>query len=179
MKMKKFLLLFAVLLPLGLQAAEVSHERAAATALALMADRVEGFEGKVQSVKTVYYGGQKAYHVVQFAPAGWTLISADDLSDPLIGYSPDGGDCRMLVVDNSKLCSDRLVLHIAVATRQVQLVRTQSCASSWRIGLDGVPLIQKALVIETLEQEPQRFDVAILIGYVGRFHVDPVTHSVR
>lgn len=90
MKMKKILLLFAVLLPLGLHAAEVSHERAAATATALMADRVAGFEGKVLSVKTVYYESRKAYHVVQFVPAGWMLISADDLSDPLIGYSPDG-----------------------------------------------------------------------------------------
>lgn len=74
----------------AIQASEVSHERAAATAKLLMTDRVEGFEGEVKSVKTVYYEGRKAYHVVQFVPAGWTLISADDLSDPLIGYSPDG-----------------------------------------------------------------------------------------
>lgn len=74
----------------AVQAAEVSHERAAATATALMADRVAGFDGKVLSVKTVYYESRKAYHVVQFVPAGWMLISADDLSDPLIGYSPDG-----------------------------------------------------------------------------------------
>ena len=88
--MKKILLLFATLLPLGLQATEVSQQRAAATAKALMADRVEAFEGEVQQVKTVYYEGQKAYHVVQFAPEGWMLISADDQSSPLIGYSPDG-----------------------------------------------------------------------------------------
>ena len=40
MKKKKIVLLFAALLPFGMQAAEVSHERAAATATALMADRV-------------------------------------------------------------------------------------------------------------------------------------------
>ena len=89
MKNRKIVLLFAALLPLGMQAAEVSHERAAAVAKVLMADRVDGFEGEVQSVKTVWYEGQKAYHVVQFAPAGWMLISADDQSSPLIGYSPD------------------------------------------------------------------------------------------
>lgn len=90
MKMKKIILLFATLLPLGLQAAEVSQERAAATAKALMADRVEAFEGEVQTVKTVWFEGKKAYHVVQFAPGGWMLISADDQSAPLIGYNPDG-----------------------------------------------------------------------------------------
>jgi hypothetical protein len=89
MKKKKIVLLIVALLPLGMQATEVSKERAAATAKALMADRVDGFEGEVQSVKTVWYEGQKAYHVVQFAPAGWMLISADDQSSPLIGYSPD------------------------------------------------------------------------------------------
>ena len=89
MKNRKIVLLFAALLSLGMQAAEVSHERAAAVAKVLMADRVDGFEGEVQSVKTVWYEGQKAYHVVQFAPAGWMLISADDQSSPLIGYSPD------------------------------------------------------------------------------------------
>ena len=89
MKTKKIFLLMATLLPVSLQAAEVSQERAAATAKAIMADRVEGFQGDVKNVKTVWYEGQKAYYVVQFAPEGWMLISADDLSDPLIGYSPD------------------------------------------------------------------------------------------
>lgn len=89
MKTKKIFLLMATLLPVSLQAAEVSQERAAATAKAIMADRVEGFQGDIKNVKTVWYEGQKAYYVVQFAPEGWMLISADDQSDPLIGYSPD------------------------------------------------------------------------------------------
>jgi hypothetical protein len=90
MKTTKFFLLLTTLLPLSLQAAEVSHERAAATAKVIMADRVDGFQGEVKTVKTVWYEGQKAYHVVQFAPTGWTIISADDQSSPLIGYNPDG-----------------------------------------------------------------------------------------
>ena len=90
MNIRKTLLLAALMVPLALQASEVSKEMAAATAKFIMADRVDGFEGEVQSVKTVYYEGQKAYHVVQFAPQGWMLISAEDQSSPLIGYSPDG-----------------------------------------------------------------------------------------
>ena len=89
MKTKKIVLLFTALLPWALQAAEVSQERAAATAKAIMAERVDGFQGEVKMVKTIWYQGQKAYYVVQFSPAGWTAISADDQSDPLIGYSPD------------------------------------------------------------------------------------------
>lgn len=90
MNTKKIVLFLTALLPVALQAAEVSQERAAATAKAIMAERVADFQGEVKTVKTIWYEGQKAYYVVQFAPAGWTAISADDQSDPLIGYSPDG-----------------------------------------------------------------------------------------
>lgn len=90
MKTKKIVLLLTTLLPVALQAAEVSQERAAATAQALLADRVENFDTEVQSVRTVYYEGKKAYHVVAFTHGGWALISADDQSDPFIGYGTDG-----------------------------------------------------------------------------------------
>lgn len=90
MKYRKIVLLFAALLPVALQAAEVSQERAAATARQLMAGRIEGFDTEVQAVRTVWYEGQQAYHVVQFARGGWALISADDLSQPLIGYNGEG-----------------------------------------------------------------------------------------
>lgn len=87
--MKQLLFLFVTLLPLTLHAIEVSQEEAVATAKAVMTERVEGFMGVVKQVKAVYYDGRKAYYMVQF-DNGWTLISADDHSDPLIGYSPDG-----------------------------------------------------------------------------------------
>lgn len=44
----------------------------------------------VKSVEPVYQSGTKAYYVVNFAPQGWALISADDKSTPLLGYSPEG-----------------------------------------------------------------------------------------
>ena len=82
---------FSVLLtPLGLQAAEVSQQQAAATAQLLMAERMDDFNTEVQTVKTIYHKGQKVYHIVQFAKGGWALISADDKSMPLIGYNGEG-----------------------------------------------------------------------------------------
>jgi len=89
--MKKFLLPLLMALPLmGIQAAEVSQQRAAAIAQTMVADRVDGFDTEVLQVRTVSYEGRKAYHVVQFKHGGWALISADDLSTPLIGYSGEG-----------------------------------------------------------------------------------------
>ena len=90
MRLKKIVLFAAVLLPAGLQAAEVSQERAAATAQSLLAGRISDFNTEVQSVQTVYYHGLKAYHVVQFTRGGWALIAADDQSQPLLGYNGEG-----------------------------------------------------------------------------------------
>ena len=65
------------------QAAEVSREQAVITALTKV-------DGTVSSVKAVSCEGQKAYYVVQFAEGGWVLVSADDTSIPVIGYSSEG-----------------------------------------------------------------------------------------
>jgi ketosteroid isomerase-like protein len=90
MRILKIVFFSVLLLPLNLRAAEVSQEQAAATAQLLMADRVNDFNTTVQTVKTVYHNGQKVYYIVQFAKGGWALISADDHSTPLIGYSGEG-----------------------------------------------------------------------------------------
>lgn len=88
---RKILLLLAFALPLtGIRAADVSQETAAKKAVELLGQRIAGFKGEVQTVKTIRYEGRSACHVVQFAKGGWALISADDMSAPLIGYSPEG-----------------------------------------------------------------------------------------
>ena len=92
----------AALLPIALQAAEVSQERAAATAQAMVADRVDGFNTEVKAVQTVSYQGQKAYHVVLFTHGGWALIAADDLSQPLLGYNSEGTFTTDDMPDNVK-----------------------------------------------------------------------------
>lgn len=91
LKMKKLLLLIALIsLSVHVGAKEVSPQMAASKAEQLMKVRIDDFNGKVSSVKPVTYNGQTAYYVVQFAPQGWALISADDTSMPLFGYSPEG-----------------------------------------------------------------------------------------
>lgn len=88
--MKKLLLLALTAMTLSGSAKEVSQQMAASKAKKLMQTRVDGFSGEVSSVKPVTHNGQTAYYVVQFVPQGWALISADDTSMPLFGYSAEG-----------------------------------------------------------------------------------------
>lgn len=82
--MRKCLLSLLLALPLsGLHAAEVSEQQAVKVA-------AQKVRGEVATVRVVNYEGQKAYFVVQFREGGWVLVSADDTSRPVIGYSPDG-----------------------------------------------------------------------------------------
>lgn len=72
------------------QATEVPPSKAAAVAKQMMLQKVDGFDDEVKDVKTVKYEGQASYYVVSFSKGGWALISADDMSSPFLGYSPDG-----------------------------------------------------------------------------------------
>ena len=91
MKKKYLALLFALLMSsISVEAAEVTPAKAAAVAKQIMAEKVEGFADEVKEVKAVGFEGQKSYYVVQFAKGGWALISADDMSSPLLGYSGEG-----------------------------------------------------------------------------------------
>ena len=70
-------------------AKEVSQDEASQVALRLMAQKGVSVES-VKSVTPVYSGGVKSYYAVNFEPQGWTLVSADDVVSPLIGYSAKG-----------------------------------------------------------------------------------------
>lgn len=48
----------------------------------------EKLSGEVQNIKSFDYDGEKAYYVVEFREGGWVMVSADDRSKPIIGYSP-------------------------------------------------------------------------------------------
>lgn len=89
---KKIVLFLAltITLTIGAEAKEVTSQTAAAMAKELVAERAEDFAAKVQSVTPMEYKGKTAYYVVQFAPEGWALISADDTSTPLLGYNTIG-----------------------------------------------------------------------------------------
>ena len=80
--MKKFtltMLLSGFLTVAG--ATEVSREQAVSIAQ-------EKLSGDVESVRSFDYEGEKAYYIVQFREGGWVMVSADDRSKPIIGYSP-------------------------------------------------------------------------------------------
>lgn len=89
--MNKILVLILVLaFSASVGAREVSEQQASSKAVQWMEARIDKFDATVLSVKAVTYNGRKAYYVVQFAPQGWALVSADDTSAPLIGYSAEG-----------------------------------------------------------------------------------------
>ena len=85
---------------------------------------------------------------------------------------------RMLGVGYSKSCSDGGVLHVAVATRLIQLVRAQTCTGGRRIRLNSVALIQQTFLIELLQKPPQRFDIAVFVGDIRMVEVNPISHLV-
>ena len=87
---KKLTLSIACLfLALTGQAAEVTPETAKLKAKEIMNARFASFNDAEATVTPVMYNGEKAYYVVQFAQ-GWTLIAADDRTEPLIGFSDEG-----------------------------------------------------------------------------------------
>lgn len=70
-------------------AKEVTSDEASQAAMHLM----EAKSVKVTDVKSVEpmsQAGTVAYYVVNFAPEGWALISANDAVTPLLGYSDKG-----------------------------------------------------------------------------------------
>ena len=82
-------------------------------------------------------------------------------------------------IANLELCDTGCILHIAVATGLVELVRAEAGTGSRRIGLNGVSLVEVVFVVELLEQPPQRLDITVVVGDVGVLHIYPVTHTVR
>ena len=83
------------------------------------------------------------------------------------------------VADHPELRRAGRVLHVAVAARLVQLVGREARSGGRRVGLDGVALVEQALVEELLQQPPQRLDVFVVVGDVRIVHVDPVAHLAR
>ena len=68
------------------------------------------------------------------------------------------------------------IFHIAIAAWLVQLVARKSSACAWRIGLNGVTLIEQTLVVELLQEPPKRFDVFVVVSNVRVVEVYKVAH---
>jgi len=76
-------------------AGPVDRQRAEAAAVA----HIKGVTGKSRTVKQVQAVGD-AFYVVNLAPQGWVIVSADDKVDPVIGYSATGALSMSSVPDN-------------------------------------------------------------------------------
>lgn len=74
----------------SLSAKEVTPEEAVAVATDVLRQHGAVAGRSVQSVRAVTYNGRKSYYIIQYAPEGWALVSADDMSSPLLGYSVKG-----------------------------------------------------------------------------------------
>jgi hypothetical protein len=99
---KRLFLLFLFISLCGnilLQATEVPTSRAEKVALTYIQQRAN-FSGTVSSISTVSFNGTKCYYVINFAPQGWALISADDVVTPVLGYSTEGHFIQSGMPDN-------------------------------------------------------------------------------
>ena len=57
-------------------------------------------------------------------------------------------------------------------------MRTQTGSCSRRIWLDGLTLIEKPLVINFLEQIPERLDITVVVCDVRIVHIHPISHTL-
>ena len=94
-----------------------------------------------------------------------------------IGFAPLCPLCLRL--RDEELCGDGGVLHILVAAGLVELVRAEARTVRGRIGLDGISLIEQALVVELLQQPPKGLDILGVVGDVGVLEIDEISHALR
>ena len=87
------------------------------------------------------------------------------------GRGRPGQKCDVRLVFEEELHRDRRVLHFLVA--QADLVRGQHRARARRIPVNLVALVKQALFVELLEQPPDRLDVFVGEGDVGRVQIRP------
>ena len=55
-------------------------------------------------------------------------------------------------------------------------MRAQTCTCAWRVWLDGVTLVEQALVVELLEEPPESLDILVIVGDIRMIEIYEVTH---
>ena len=55
-------------------------------------------------------------------------------------------------------------------------MRAQTCTCAWRVWLDGVTLVEQALVVELLEEPPECLDILVIVSDVRMIKIHEVTH---
>ena len=81
-----------------------------------------------------------------------------------------------LVADDFELRRAGRVLHVAVASRLVELVVAEARTRGRRVRLYRISLVEQALIEKLFQHPPQRLDIFVFVGDVGVFHVHPISH---
>ena len=84
----------------------------------------------------------------------------------------------MLILDQLEKGHNGSIFDVPVTTRLVPLVAREPGSSGRGIGLYGIPLVTQIIVEKPFQQEPDSFNVFVIIRDIGIIHVDPVTHPV-
>ena len=84
----------------------------------------------------------------------------------------------IFLTHNLKLHAASGVLHVAVASRLIQLVRAQAGSRCRAVRLNGLTLIEIALTVDVLQKIPKGLDITVIISDVRVVHIYPVTDPV-
>ena len=105
-------------------AGPVDRQRAEAAAVA----QIKGVTGKSRTVKQVQ-AVDDAFYVVNLAPQGWVMVSADDKVDPVIGYSATGALSMSAIPDNMAYMLDSYKKLVKLGTDEEMSPRTRQWES--------------------------------------------------
>ena len=90
MKKRVIVVLSVILLTFGAFAKEITEDVALRKASELMSNKQSNFTGMVNNTNLVRVSGDPLYYIINFIPEGWVMVSAQDVSKPIIGYSTSG-----------------------------------------------------------------------------------------
>lgn len=79
-----------ILLNYTLQANKVSEKKAAETALAFFTAQSDKLDCKISDIYTESFNNNPALYVFSFSPSGFVAVAADDIIQPILGYSVTG-----------------------------------------------------------------------------------------
>ena len=94
MKKQILFIVFVLLVIHASYSKNVTKEQIFAFAATEIKNREPSFDGIVQKIEPVAVENQPVYYIVNYAPQGWALISADDAAAPLLAYSCEGRYAR-------------------------------------------------------------------------------------
>ena len=97
-------------------------------------------------------------------------------STPLEEEVTVGSKRWIVIINHTELGYASGVLHIAIASRLIELMRTQSGSCRRRIWLNCVTFVKIPFLIELAKKPPYAFNVPVIISNVCIRHINPIAH---